>query len=379
MQRAVPPGAVSKICLMAGLWITAVGIVLRASSLHAAPSTLEDDGSIDVPAFMLPESSLISEQTRNELRRERERLKARVAAQAACPQLEQADLEHAHAIRECEANALYNSASYARLRDLYGVTVTSKEIGGVYTEIFDPEAGIPPSNRRRVLINLHGGGFRYGSRSISHLESIPISSTGKIKVVSVDYRMAPEFRFPAASQDAAAVYRELLKKYKPSNVGIYGCSAGGLLTAEVIAWLQRERLPIPGAVGMFCGAGDYWTEGDSGYIAGALAGTPYKPRNEDPLYAYFGNVAYDDALAFPAKSDLLMAKFPPALLITATRDPALSSVVHTHAMLVRAGIEAELHVFEGLGHAFFFDPDLPESRDAYQIIVNFFNRKLGKQ
>jgi monoterpene epsilon-lactone hydrolase len=71
----------------------------------------------------------------------------------------------------------------------------------------------------------------------------PIASIGKIKVISVDYRQAPEYAFPSASEDVATVYRELLKTYKPTNIGIYGCSAGGLLTAETIAWFQKEKLP----------------------------------------------------------------------------------------------------------------------------------------
>ena len=72
-----------------------------------------------------------------------------------------------------------------------------------------------------------------------------------------------------------------------------------------------------------------------------------------------------------------MARFPPALLITGTRDYAMSAVLHTHAQLVRLGVEAELHVREGMEHAYFYDPALPEAREAYDIIVKFSNRHLG--
>jgi hypothetical protein len=57
--------------------------------------------------------------------------------------------------------------------------------------------------------------------------------------------------FLARSQDVAAVYKELLKEYKPRNIGIYGCSAGGTLTAMAVAWLQKENLATPGAIGIF--------------------------------------------------------------------------------------------------------------------------------
>ena len=72
-----------------------------------------------------------------------------------------------------------------------------------------------------------------------------------------------------------------------------------------------------------------------------------------------------------------MANFPPSLLVTATRDQALSSVAHTHSRLIKQGVRADLHVCEGLGHAFFFDPDLPQSREVYEVAVKFFDKNLG--
>jgi monoterpene epsilon-lactone hydrolase len=111
-------------------------------------------------------------------------------------------------------------------------------------------------------------------KSLRHLESIPIAGEARIKVISVDYRQAPEARFPAASEDVVSVYRELLKSYAPKNIGIYGCSAGGLLAAETIAWLQKEHLPLPGAVGMLCMGATYTGKGDSSIIARAIEGAP---------------------------------------------------------------------------------------------------------
>ena len=79
---------------------------------------------------------------------------------------------------------------------------------------------------------------------------MPVASLGKIRVVAVDYRQGPEHVFPAASEDVTAVYRELLKHYPAENIGIYGNSAGAVLTAMVIAWFQKEGLPRPGAIGL---------------------------------------------------------------------------------------------------------------------------------
>ena len=93
----------------------------------------------------------------------------------------------------------------------------------------------------------------WGEGSGGEVESIPIASLGKIEVISVSYRLAPENVFPAASEDVAAVYRALIKTYRLQDIGAYGCSAGGVLTAEAIAWFNKMHLPMPGAIGTFCG------------------------------------------------------------------------------------------------------------------------------
>jgi hypothetical protein len=234
------------------------------------PPQVDADGTIHVPPFSLPESSLLNAETIVALKTIRERDKEETASPDDCPSMESADRVQLPAIRRCEADAFYRSMLYKRLREQYPVAITPQEIGGVYTEVFTPRDGLAPKNKNRVLINLHGGHFKGGSRVMSHLESIPITSIGKIKVVSVDYRMAPEYAFPAASEDVAAVYRELLKTYKPKNIGIYGSSAGGLLTAESIAGFQKEGLPLPAAVGMLAGGASYYQEGDSGPLSAAM-------------------------------------------------------------------------------------------------------------
>ena len=92
--------------------------------------------------------------------------------------------------------------------------LVEEKIAGVPVRIVTPE-GLPDANRDRVLLNLHGGGFN--SDSGSYTESIPIAGYSKIKVVAVLYRLAPEHPFPAAVDDAVAVYKELLKTYKPAT------------------------------------------------------------------------------------------------------------------------------------------------------------------
>ena len=114
---------------------------------------------------------------------------------------------------------------------------------------------MPDGNKDKVLLNLHGGGFN--SDSGSYTESIPIASYTGIKVVAVLYRLAPEYPFPAAVDDSIAVYKELLKTYKPEHIVIYGTSAGAILTGEVAVKIKHLGLPMPAALGIFSGMGDF--------------------------------------------------------------------------------------------------------------------------
>src|SRR5437016_1167146 len=140
----------------------------------------------------------------------------------------------------------------AEARTRYPVNVEETTTAGVRTDIITP---LSAPQDRRVLINIHGGGFNSDSGSL--IEGVPIANLAKIKVVSVYYRLAPENPFPAAVDDVVAVYRELLKTYKPHNIGIYGTSAGAILTAEVTVRLQRLGLPLPAALGIFSGLADF--------------------------------------------------------------------------------------------------------------------------
>ncbi|WP_417625053.1 alpha/beta hydrolase [Paremcibacter congregatus] len=336
---------------------------------------IDMESSVRVPTFELPISPLLSEDTLKALKHRKKYTDEAGRVASKCPAIVADNITEISSIRQCHADAFYTTAWYKSLIARYDVIMTSQDIGGVYTEVFTPEEGLSPENRSRVLINLHGGGFRYGSYINSHLESIPISSVGKIKVVSIDYRMAPEHQFPAASEDVAAVYRELLKTYKPENIGIYGCSAGGTLAAQSMAWFRKEGLPMPGAIGMFCAAAKW--AGDSTVYGWFLEGYDFgtmPPLKRD----YLEGVDRENVLVSPLVSDEMMRSFPPSLLISSTRDVGLSSVVATHSKLRSLGKTADLHVWEGLGHAFMYDPNIPESREVYDVITDFFDQHLGR-
>jgi monoterpene epsilon-lactone hydrolase len=284
-------------------------------------------------------------------------------------------------IREVrERDEQKNAPFVERDRQLYPVDIEARVIGGVHTRVITPKAGIAPKNRARVLINLHGGGFVWGEGNGALTESIPIAGVGKITVITVAYREGPEYKFPAASEDVAAVYKELLKKHRARDIGIYGCSAGGILTTQAVAWFDKEGLPLPGAIGTFCGSASP-LGGDSSHVAPLLVGEQPLPGadGEDvSSNAYFSQASAKDPLVFAINSDRLLAKFPPTLLLAGSRDFTLSSLFRVQAALSRVGVDAELHVWDGMWHAFLMDPDLPESQELFRVVVAFFDRHLGQ-
>ncbi|MBB6144611.1 acetyl esterase/lipase [Silvibacterium bohemicum] len=263
----------------------------------------------------------------------------------------------------------------AASKAVYPVSIEKSAVAGVPVLLVTPPV-IGPGKSDRVLICVHGGGFNSDSGSLT--ESIPIASLTQTKVVSVLYRLAPEHPFPAAVDDAVAVYKELLKTHKPKNIALYGTSAGAILTAETTARLKQIGLPLPGALGVFSGMGDFSQVGDSiaMYALNGLAGhlDPPQPGTNDKEYV--GSTDPRDPVLSPLYADV--HGFPPTLFITSGRDILLSGTSILQRHFYESGVDAQLIVFDGLSHAFWNDVSLPESKEAYKIMADFFDKHLGR-
>ncbi len=261
-----------------------------------------------------------------------------------------------------------------QMRKVYPVNLAKDTIAGVPVRIVTPLT-IPADKQNRVLINIHGGGFSadWGSE----IETIPIANLTQTKVVAVLYSLAPEHPFPAAVNETVAVYKELLKTYKPQNIGIYGTSAGAILTGEVAARIRQLGLPMPAALGIFSGGGDFSKFGDSSFIFGlwGLSGPLFHWTGKHDT-EYSGTTNLKDPALSPIYSDL--KGLPPTLFITSERDMLLSNTVNLQRAFVHAGVNAQLIVFDSLPHAFWNEWEYPESQETYKLITNFFNQHLGK-
>ena len=249
----------------------------------------------------------------------------------------------------------------------YRVTERTDEIAGVPVRIFSQADA---DRNEQVLLNLHGGGFTKDAGSVT--ENVPIAGLTGATVVAVRYRLAPEFPFPAAVDDAERVYRALLETVPAAKIGLYGTSAGAILCAQLLVRLKQTGCPMPAALGFFTGTADLSRPGDTEHF--------YRPVQDaaraGELFApYVGSADTRTPEVSPIFDDL--APFPPTLCIAGTRDFLLSQTAIFHRSLLAAGVEAELVVFEAMLHAHWIYLDIPESDEAFGIMARFFRKRLA--
>ena len=238
---------------------------------------------------------------------------------------------------------------------------------------------IPPENRNRLLIHVHGGCYVLFPGEAGATEAIAMAGLERFKVISVDYRMPPEAYFPAAVDDVLTVYKAAQPTTDPKNIGIFGASAGGALTLEVILRAKEKGVALPGAISAGTPMSDVTKTGDSFYT-NELVDNVLVSRDgfcDAATVVYANGHDLKDPLLSPVYGD--MHGFPPAILTTGTRDLLLSNTVRSHTALRAAGVEAQLEVCESQSHArYMFDDRLPETAVAFGEIAAFSDKHLGK-
>jgi acetyl esterase/lipase len=283
---------------------------------------------------------------------------------------------------DIEWRAFIDAADAARLVPLelleqtYKVNIEKGEIGGVRVYEVTP-AQISPEHQDRLFFHVHGGAYVLGGGDNAVAEAVQVAAASGIRALSVDYRMPPEFPFPAAIDDTIAVYRETLQSYAPAAIAIGGTSTGGGLSLAAVHRMMQMDLPLPGAI---------------------YAGTPWSDltKTSDSLFTNEGIdrvlVTYDGLLKgaaeiYAASTDMKdplispvygeFTGFPPTILITGTRDLFLSDTARVHRKMRNAGVVADLHVFEGMSHAeYLFVLDSSESSETFSEVARFFNIHL---
>jgi monoterpene epsilon-lactone hydrolase len=264
------------------------------------------------------------------------------------------------------------------LRERFGVRSEALTVNGVNAYMVTPP-DVPPENRNRLLIHAHGGCYVLNGGESGTTEAIYMAGFGRFRVLSIDYRRPPDFPYPAALDDGMAVWKGALKMADPKNMAIFGTSAGGALTLSMVLRAKQERLPIPGAIAPGTPMSDLTRTGDSFHTNFMLDNVLVSSEGRcDAMARLYAN-GHDlrDPMLSPVYGDL--TGFPPAILTTGTRDLLLSNTVRVHRKLRQAGVEAELHVYEGQSHAHYMrDSTAPETKEAFEEIARFFDKHLGK-
>lgn len=200
-----------------------------------------------------------------------------------------------------------------------------------------------------------------------------------MKVLSIDYRMPPDFPYPAALDDVMSVWRTLLETHDPKTMALFGTSTGGGMTLAATLRAMQEHLALPAAIAPGTPWSDLTKTGDSYFankmLDNVLVGYDGVLSGAAKLYANGHDLK--DPLLSPVYGDF--HGFPPTFLTTGTRDLFLSNTVRVHRKLREAGVEAQLNVFEGQSHAqYLFNEDAPETKAAFGEIAQFFDAHLSR-
>lgn len=266
------------------------------------------------------------------------------------------------------------------MTDYFNVSINEGYIGDVHTYTITPPS-IPKNHQDKIILFIHGGGYVLNPGIAGIDEGVMLSGIGGYKVVAVDYRMAPQHPYPAAINDAFAVYKKLLEKYPGKNIGVFGSSTGGAMTLILAMQARDSKVAIPGAIAPCTPWTDLTKTGDSYYtnehVDNILVG--YDGWIDDAALSYANGNDLKDPYLSPIYGDV--SDFPPTLLVSGTRDLFLSNTIRMQQKLLEAGIENNLIVYEGQSHCQFYlglPPTAKELQDHYKNLTRFFDKHLGK-
>ena len=275
-----------------------------------------------------------------------------------------------------EADTL-RAASAEEIADKLSVSIEQDSIDGVNVYWLTPDT-LDPKHEDHLFVNLHGGGYIMGAGMSGNNEAVLIAARAKVKVLAVDYRMPPEHPAPAGLNDVAAVWKYLLKSRSADSMALGGTSAGGGLTLGSTHKFKDLGLELPGALYAGTPGGDCHKTGDSHYINEGIDRALISWHGTLRMICeemYPGELGAAHPYVSPLRGEF--ENFPPTYLISGTRDLLLSDTVLVHRKLRRAGVEADLHIYEAQSHADYIKVwDSPESYEHYAELNAFLLKHL---
>lgn len=258
------------------------------------------------------------------------------------------------------------------------VSVKQETMDGVNVYRLTP-AEIDSKHKDHLFVYLHGGAYVLFAGEAGLGEALLIAARTRMPVISIDFRMPPEYPAPAAINDVVTVWKDLLKSRPSKSMALGGSSSGGGLTLASTHRLKELKLALPGALYLGTPGVEVDKTGDSRYInEGAdrlLASWDGVPHKAFSLYA--GDYDHKHPYVSPIYGDF--KGFPPSYLISGTRDLLLSDTIRTHRKLRAVGVDADLNVYEGLSHReYIVVPNAPESFEHYGELNAFLSEHLTK-
>ncbi len=238
---------------------------------------------------------------------------------------------------------------------------------------------VAPEHQDRLIVHVHGGAFVFNGGVAAIGEAALLADVCKTRVLSIDYRTPPDHPFPAPPDDVMSVWTAVAAEHDPEKTAMAGTSAGGGLIMTTMLRLKETKAPHPAAIFLGTPGADLSKTGDTVFLNAEVDNMlgRYEGRLEACARLYANGRDLQDPLVSPVYGDL--AGFPPTILISGTRDLLLSATIRTHRKLRSAGVEADLHVYEGMSHAMYLTSfPSPESRDGLGEIARFFDRHLKR-
>jgi acetyl esterase/lipase len=237
---------------------------------------------------------------------------------------------------------------------------------------------MPNSDPSRVLLYFHGGGYVFGSAATHRGLVARLCQSAATRALSLDYRLAPEHRFPAAVEDAVTSYRWLLAKgIHPKRIAIAGDSAGGGLTLATLVSLRDQGVPLPAAAVCISPRTDLANEGRSMETKATLDPLIHRALTTAMERHYLGPEGNVRApLASPLYAEL--AGLPPLLILVGDWEVLLDDSTRFAEQAKVAGVEVEIEVWEEMIHGWpFFAPLIPEAREAIDRMGTYIRRRLA--
>ena len=267
------------------------------------------------------------------------------------------------------------SKAITKILEIYRPTIKTIFLGDVRA------VEVSPRNYHKsdkIIIYIHGGGFVFYPADVTLLSSIPLADTSGLKIITIDYTLAPQAKFDKILDEVIEAYQHLLKKYKAENIAIYGDSAGGSIAAGVILKMRDLQINLPSSITLWSAWLDLDEIGDSYYtLKNTDPNLVYKGFLENCAEAYAPKSEWKNPYVSPVYGDYAK-DFPPTLIQVGTKEIFLSNSIRMFRNLKENNKEVELDVYEGMWHVWQGNYDIPESKMAVKNTKKFMLKHLGK-